>query len=222
MNKLFSTLAAGLMMVVPSYGASLLGGVADADLADETVDGWSGVTALSVPLSGGDVVEVTDFSFFASAGRADGTRYVTPLIVSRPAGSAFDAAGSIVGIGTEVQVTQEGVNNFPFALTMGTATLDLTGNDEFLAGFWQRVEGEDDVNGGVVAFTNGTGSGMFQRNEDGTTYVPALGNPVDAGHASAAGGRNYQFNLEGNVIPEPSVMWLFGLSGFALILRRRR
>lgn len=63
---------------------------------------------------------------------------------------------------------------------------------------------------------------MFQHNRDGTSYVPALNDAVEGGHVSPDGGRNYQFNLEGTVIPEPSVAWLFAVSGFALILRRRR
>ncbi len=209
-------------MTVVSNGAALLGGVSDANLADGSVDGWSGVTAISVPISGGDVVKVTDFSFFAAAGRADSTRLVTPLIVSRPIGSVFDAAGTVIGIGTEVLVTDEGVNNHPFSLTMGTDTLTLTGLNEYLPAFWQRAEGVDDVDGGVVAFGGAGGSGMFQRNEDGTSYVPAIGDPLDAGHASPDGGRNYQFNLEGEAVPEPSVFVLIGLGGFALICRRRR
>ncbi|MFT4638253.1 MAG: hypothetical protein ACI8T1_001572 [Verrucomicrobiales bacterium] len=209
-------------MTAVSHGASLLGGVDDAALADGSVDGWSGTTAISVPLSGGDTIQVTDFSFFAADGRADGTRHVTPLILARPIGSAFDAAATVIGIGTEVQVTTPGANNFPFSVTMGTDTLSLTGADEFLAGFWQRADGVDDVEGGVVAFADAGGPGMFQRNEDGLTHVPGLGGLVDAGHAAAADGRNYQFNLEGNVVPEPSVFLLIGLSGLAMIFRRRR
>lgn len=213
----------GLCLSTTSFGATLLAGVSDMDMADGEVDGWSGITALSVPISGGPVVEITDFSFYASEGRADGSRHLTPLILTRPLGSAAMDPATIIGIGAEVQVTDPGLNNHPFSVTMGATTLDLNnGTDEFLAGFWQRADGVDDEAGGVVAFASAGGSGMFQRNEDGTTYVPSIGDPVDAGHDSAAGGRNYQFNLEGNVIPEPAVAWLFALSGFALILRRRR
>lgn len=213
----------GLCLTTASHGASLLAGVDDASMADGSVDGWSGASVLSVPITGGDVVEVTDFSFFAAAGRADGTRHVTPLILARPAGSDFNASATVIGIGTSVLVTEEGLNNHPFSLTLGTATLDLNnGVDEYLAGFWQYAEGVDDTNGGVVAFGADSGTGMFQMNHDGTSYVPALGDVYDAGHASDTGGRNYQFNVEGEVVPEPSVAWLFAASGFALILRRRR
>lgn len=223
MKTTLGILGLGLCMSTTVFGASLLAGVSDANMADGEVDGWSGITALSVPIAGGDLLEVNEFSFYASEGRADGSRFVTPLILARPLGSAATDPATIIGIGAEVQVTDPGLNNHPFSLTMGASTLNLNNaTDEFLAGFWQRADGVDDVDGGVVAFAAEGGSGMFQRNEDGTTYVPGIGDPVDAGHESAEGGRNYQFNLEGDVIPEPTVAWLFALSGFALMLRRRR
>ena len=201
----------------------MLGGVSDADLAAGTPDGWSGLTVIEVPLSGGSSVQVTDFSFYANDTRgAAGTHYVTPVIVSRPQGSVPGTAGTIVGIGAEVQVTSAGVNNHPFSVTSGFDTINLTGADEFLPGFWQRAEGADDVDGGVVDFGADSGPGMFQQNLDGLTYVPMIGDLVEGGHASPEGGRDYQFNLEGEVIPEPSVAWLFGLSALALVFRRRR
>jgi hypothetical protein len=222
MRTALAWIVVGLSLIAPSYGASLLGGVPDADLSAGTPDGWSGLTVIEVPLSGGASVQVTDFSFYANDGRGGGTHYVTPVIVARPVGSAHGTAGIVVGIGAEVQVTSPGVNNHPFSVTSGFDTVNLTGADEFLPGFWQRADGVDNVDGGVVDFGADSGPGMFQQDLDGTTFVPMIDHLVEGGHASPEGGRDYQFNLEGDVIPEPSVAWLFGLSGLALILRRRR
>ena len=212
----------GLSLIAPSYGASLLAGVPDADLSAGTPDGWSGLTVIEVPLSGGPSVQVTDFSFYANDGRGAGTHYVTPVIVSRPVGSVPGTAAMVVGIGAEVQVTSPGANNHPFSVTGGFDTFDLTGAYEYLPGFWQRAEGVDNVDGGVVDFGADSGPGMFQQDLDGTNFVPTINHLVEGGHASGEGGRDYQFNVEGEIIPEPSVIWLFAFSGLALIFRRRR
>lgn len=142
MKRTLGILGLGFCLTTASHGASLLGGVADADMADGSVDGWSGVSAISVPLNNGggqgDEIQVTEFSFFAAAGRADGSRSVQPLILARPIGSGPADPAMIMGIGDPVSVTQEGLNNHPFSLLMGTDTLNLADpNYEYLGGFWQ-------------------------------------------------------------------------------------
>ena len=183
------------------------------DLADGSVDGWSGISVMdgygSIPA--GDAV--TTVNFYGSDARADGTRHVQPLIVMN------DGTTSTIWDVGPVMTATAGLNSGAWA---SNAVPD-DGNS-YWAGFWQWAEGVNNTDGGVVSFADAGGSGMFQEDEDGTSYVPAIGDEVASGHASAAGGRAYQFNVSTAAVPEPSsiVLTICAALGACGVLRRRK
>ena len=162
----------------------------------------------------GGLVEVTEASMFAGAGRAAGSHHVQAILV--------DSSNLIVWISPQLTPTADGLNVFPIS---GAGTIDATGGDLRL-GLWQWNEGQDDASGGTVAFANNGGGGMFQQNLDGSlgTGAIAIGQDVSGGqqHASGANGRDYHLEVSVSAIPEPSVFPLIALSGLGLLLRRRR
>ncbi|MCA9214441.1 MAG: hypothetical protein KDB27_15325 [Planctomycetales bacterium] len=154
--------------------------------ADGAVDGWSGISVLDGygGLPAGDAV--TAVNYYASPGRADGNHSVQPIIAENAGGN-----WSIWAVGPVDTPAAGGDYSIPWS----TAAIPSNGNT-YHPGFWQWNAGVDDADGGLVPFGDGTGSGMIQHNEDGTSYVPAIGNALTAQHASGAGGRAYQINFE--------------------------
>ena len=156
-----------------------------------TPDGWSGVSVLETAIidanTEGGLVEITEVSMFAGAGRAAGSHHVQAILV--------DSSNQIAWIGPELTPTQDGLNVFPIT---GAGTIDATGGPLRL-GLWQWNEGQDDNAGGTVAFAGGGGGGMFQQNLNGTLGAGAIsiGHDVSGGqqHASGAGGRDYHFSV---------------------------
>ena len=183
-----------------------------------TPDGWSGVSVLETAIidanTEGGLVEITEVSMFAGAGRAAGSHHVQAILV--------DSSNLIVWISPQLTPTADGLNVFPIS---GAGTIDATGGDLRL-GLWQWNEGQDDNAGGTVAFANNGGGGMFQQNLNGTlgTGAISIGHDVSGGqqHASGANGRDYHLEVSVSAIPEPSVFPLIALSGLGLLLRRRR
>ena len=184
-------------------------------------DGWSGITILETPIEG--VGTVTDWAFYADDQRAaaqPGENYATPLILSRNS----EGAVSILGVGAEVQVNVAGVHQQAFDVQSGSADFGGDASLEYLGGVWQRRDGVNNDAGGIIPFGDG-GQGMFQIDQDGATYVPEAGGDAlpAAGHASDPGGRAYAFNLQGTIIPEPSVpVLLFAAVGLGAFFNRRR
>ena len=167
-------------------------------------DGWSGVSVMETAIidsnTDGGLVEVTQVSMLAGAGRAAGTHHLQAILV--------DSNNLIAWISPELTPTVDGLNVFPIS---GAGTIDATA-------------GVDDSAGGTVAFAGGGGGGMFQQNLNGTLGAGAIsiGQAVTSGHASGAGGRDYHISVTVSAIPEPSVFPLIALSGLGLLLRRRR
>ena len=147
----------------------------------------------------------------AGADRAGGTHHIIPLLVN--------SSNEIAWVGPQLTPTVPGLNTFAIS---GAATIDATGGDLRL-GVWQWNDGVNNSAGGTITFGNG-GGGMFQMDVDGTLGADAVavGNAVSSGHASGAGGRDYNIDLTVAPIPEPSVFPLIALSGLGLLLRRRR
>ncbi|MCP4732401.1 MAG: PEP-CTERM sorting domain-containing protein [Roseibacillus sp.] len=179
-------------------------------------DGWSGVSVMETAIldsnTDGGLVEVTQVSMLAGAGRAAGTHHLQAILV--------DSNNLIAWISPELTPTVDGLNVFPIS---GAGTIDATAGDLRL-GVWQWNDGVDDSAGGTVAFAGGGGGGMFQQNLNGTLGAGAIsiGQAVTSGHASGAGGRDYHISVTVSAIPEPSVFPLIALSGLGLLLRRRR
>ena len=206
-----SILAAGIGM---ANAATVIGdGVAVAD-GTGGADGWSGVSVLESAIidsttEGGGQLQATEVSIIAQ--RFGGTNHLIPLLIN--------SANEIAWIGPQLTPTQNGLNTF--AIT-DADPIDATGGDLRL-GLWQWNDGVNNSNGGTVTFGNG-GGGMFQMDVDGTQGASAVsvGMAVTSGHASGAGGRDYNIDLTVAPIPEPSVFPLIALSGLGLLLRRRR
>ncbi|MEZ6121294.1 MAG: hypothetical protein R3C28_32660 [Pirellulaceae bacterium] len=180
-------------------------------LADGSVDGWSGITVMDGygGLPAGE--SVSTVNYYASDGRADGNRSVQPLIIKND-GGVF----SIYDVGPVDTPTAGG----EVSMSWGSSVVPNDGA-VYHPGFWQWNAGVDDTDGGVVSFAGTGGSGMFQENEDGTTYVPAIGDEVVSGHASGADGRAYQMNFT-TAVPEPSTGILAALAIIPLLALRRR
>ncbi|MDG2123583.1 MAG: CotH kinase family protein, partial [Verrucomicrobiales bacterium] len=66
-----------------------------------------------------------------------------------------------------------------------------------------QTDGGDNTNGGVIPFNGGGGAGMFQMDTVGPDHVPVVNDAVTGGHTSAAGGRDYQFNLVAEFEADP-------------------
>ena len=176
-------------------------------------DGWSGITVLNGygGLPAGE--SVSTFNYYAA--RSGGDNNVQALIAKQE-GDVY-TIWEVGPIGTP-DVDGE------HSLAWGSSTIPSDGNTYHPA-IWQWKTGVDDAEGGLVPFNGGGGSGMFQQNQNGTEYVPAVGEelfPAGQQHSSGAGGRAYQINFQ-TVVPEPSTAIL---AAFALIpllcLRRKR
>jgi len=206
---------AGLGM---ANAATVIGEGAESPFTGGTPDGWSGVSVMNTAVidssTEGGLVEVTQVSMFAGAGRAGGSHHLQAILV--------DSNNLITWISPELTPTQEGLNVFPIS---GAGTIDATAGDLRL-GVWQWNDGQDDNAGGTVAFAGGGGGGMFQQNLNGSLGADAISIGHDTGggqqHASGAGGRDYHISVTVAAIPEPTVFPLIALSGLGLLLRRRR
>ena len=156
-------------------------------------DGWSGITVLETaiidsttdPAGAGDLIEITEVSMLAGAGRAGGTHYFIPLLVN--------SLNEIAWIGPQLTPTVEGLNTFSVT---GADLVDVTA-ETYRLGVWQWNEGVNNTAGGTIAFAGSGGGGMFQQDVDGTLGAAgvALGNAVSGGHASGAGGRDYHIDV---------------------------
>ena len=158
-------------------------------------DGWSGLSYLTddypeIPVGEG----VATFNYYAVGDRANGDGNIQPVIVRDDAGVL-----SVWDVGPVDTPLEEGEQS----VAWNSSPIPGDGAS-YYAGIWQWRTGVDDTEGGLVPFNGDGGSGMMQINLDGTTYVPAAGDPLDApGHMSAPGGRAYQFNFETSII-EPA------------------
>ena len=159
----------------------------------------------------GNLVEILEVSMLAAGGRHGGTNHFKPVLV--------DSSDQIAWIGPQLTPTQVGHNIFSIT---GADPIDVS-TETYRLGVWQWNDGVNNSNGGTIAFGNG-GGGMFQMDVDGTQGASAVsvGMAVTSGHASGAGGRDYNIDLTVAPIPEPSVFPLIALSGLGLLLRRRR
>ena len=211
----FILLASGVGI---ANAATVIGEGAASPFTGGTPDGWSGVSVMNTAVidssTEGGLVEVTQVSMFAGAGRAAGTHHLQAILV--------DSNNLIAWISPTLTPTVDGLNVFALS---GAGTIDATAGDLRL-GVWQWNEGVDDSAGGTVAFAGGGGGGMFQQNLDGSLGADAISIGHDTGggqqHASGAGGRDYHISVTVSAIPEPTVFPLLALSGLGLLLRRRR
>ncbi len=207
MIRLFSFAAIILICCALTASADVIG---EDPLSDEgTPDGWSGISIMNgyggIP-AGQNVVTV---NYGANVDRADGSRHIQPLIAKEEGGEY-----TIWEVGP-VETPTGGGSSFSWT----SATIPGDGNTYHPA-VWQWADGVDNEAGGTIPFAGAGGSGMFQSDRDGTSYVPAVGDPLDAGHASGADGRAYQMNFV--TVPEPGAIVLAALAILPLTCLRRR
>ena len=163
--------------------------------ASANADGWSGVSILETaiidsstdPDGNGDLVEITEVSMYAAAGRFDGSNHLIPILLN--------SADQVAWIGPELTPTENGLNVFEIS---GEDTVD-TSNETYRLGVWQWRDNTDDDAGGTVAFGNG-GGGMFQYNVNGNLGANgiAIGDSfpaANAGHSAGPGGRDYHIDV---------------------------
>lgn len=210
MKRLLSTACAFALGLAAVSHAAVVG--EPGPFADGSVDGWSGITVMDGygVLPAGEAV--TTVNYYASDGRADGAHSVQPLIAK------LDGAGgaTVWDIGPVSTPTAGGEQ----MIAWDSLTIPDDGAS-YVPGFWQWNEGVDDTDGGLVPFGDAGGSGMFQSNKDGTSYVPAVDDVIDSGHASGAGGRAYQMNFT-TAVPEPATALLAALGVLPFLMFRRR
>jgi hypothetical protein len=210
MRKILTFAWAILLVSALSLHAAVVGEASP--LADGTPDGWSGITIMNGygGIPAGEMV--TTVNYYASQGRADGNHNVQPVIAKQVGG-----AYTIWDIGPVATPATAGEHSFAWQ----SQVIPNDGN-LYHPGFWQWQNGVDNTDGGLVAFGDG-GSGMFQQDQDGTSYVPAIGDDLttNAQHSSGAGGRAYQFNFT-TAVPEPGSIALTALAIVPLALGYRR
>jgi hypothetical protein len=141
---------------------------------------------------------VTTFNFWAEAGRADGSRRVTPILVESTAGNY-----RVIGVGTTLAPLSSGEKSEPFGLTLGTDQIDLAGGSSYHIAILQQRDGGDDNSASLIPFGNAGGSGMFVQNTVGPNHVPQLNDAVGSHFDSPAGGRNYSFNFAVEFASDP-------------------
>ena len=182
-SSLSILLAAGIGM---ANAATVIGDGVGVAVGTGGADGWSGISVLESAVidsttEGGGQLQATSVSIQA---QRIGTNHFIPLLVN--------SANEIAWIGPQLTPTVAGLNTF--AIT-GADPIDASGGDLRL-GVWQWNEGVNNSNGGTITFGNG-GGGMFQMDVDGTQGAAgvSLGMAVTSGHASGAGGRDYNVDL---------------------------
>ena len=182
-SSLSILLAAGIGM---ANAATVIGDGVGVAVGTGGADGWSGISVLESAVidsttEGGGQLQATSVSIQA---QRVGTNHFIPLLVN--------SANEIAWIGPQLTPTVAGLNTF--AIT-GADPIDASGGDLRL-GVWQWNEGVNNSNGGTITFGNG-GGGMFQMDVDGTQGAAgvSLGMAVTSGHASGAGGRDYNVDL---------------------------
>ena len=101
--------------------------------ASANADGWSGVSILETaiidsstdPDGDGDLVEITELSMYAAAGRFDGSNHLIPILLN--------SADQVAWIGPELTPSENGLNVFEIS---GEDTVD-TSNETYRLGVWQ-------------------------------------------------------------------------------------
>ena len=186
-----------LLVVLPSIASAeeIIGEGLARPFASANADGWSGVSILETaiidsstdPDGNGDLVEITEVSMYAAAGRFDGSNHLIPILLN--------SADQVAWIGPELTPTEDGLNVFEIS---GEDTVD-TSNETYRLGVWQWRDNTDDEAGGTVAFGNG-GGGMFQHNVNGNLGANgiAIGDSfpaATAGFTADAGGRDYHIDV---------------------------
>ena len=167
---------------------------------DGNADGWSGITVIETPIpthEGANTGLVTQWNYITDDGRIDGVEFeehhVTPLLIKY---DPDDDEYTIVGVGAEHTPSEEGAQlEIPFGLEKGSAAFEAGGDTTYHIAVWQRREGVNNEAGGVIPFAGAGGPGMFQMDQDGTSYEPEVDDPVTRGHQSGEDGRNYSFNF---------------------------
>jgi hypothetical protein len=169
--------------------------------------------------SGGtEVLTVDTFNFYAQ-GNGDVAPFVALLTGAGSAAGDFD----VLAVGDTrtggVDFTAGGVVSLPFA--GATPTISVPAGGILVGGIQQGRTA-----GNVVPFNINSGLNTFLTG--GTVGDPAVsvGSDIQSGGstwASLNGGRNYEYTIELNTIPEPTTATLLpAVLGGLLLLRRRR
>ena len=166
-------------------------------------------TIAAADAGGQPAFTITSVSYSVAAGR-EGNWSVVPILVN--------PSNDIVWAGDALVATVAGPNTF--AINSGPIA---HGGLDHRIGFYQWQNGAgNNTNGGTITFGNAGGEGMFQMDVDSTVVGAGdvVGLNVVGGHSSPT--RDYNYENEIAFVPEPSAIGLLGLTGLAIMLRRRR
>ena len=167
-----------------------------------------------------EIYSVDRFNFFAQ-GDGDVTPFVALLTAPGTAPGDYDvlAVGTTrVGGGTDF--TAGSLVNLPFG---GSPSITVPNGATLVGGIQQGASV-----GNVVPFNSNSGFDTFITGGGGATDTGSVSvaGDITAGGSTwttLSGGRNYEFTIEANLIPEPSTALLLpaALGGLLLIRRRR-
>ncbi len=219
-----STAVAILALSGSSHSATVIGNAASDRGA---TDGFSGqMFVLNANLSSLAGQAVTSWNFFNNANN----NAVTPVLVEDMGGGSF----AVRGIGTTVVSSASGLQGGAFGLVSGTSTISLNYYAGYFDGSWNGSASA--VNQGAVEFDSvddppvpgqidSTGTIWLHNTPDGSDNPANLGvgavNLSDTNFGTAVIGRHHSINFTADPVPEPSVALLGGLTGLALLRRRR-
>ena len=163
-------------------------------------DGWSGISVIETPIPESDDGQtqgtVSSWNYITDSGRVGSVEnleyHVTPLLIESD-GDEY----RIAAVGEAHTPSEGGAQlGIPFTPIDGSAEFDVSGDLTYHIAVLQQREEVDNGNGGVIPFAGAGGPGMFQMDTPGPDHEPAVGDPIDRGHESAEGGRNYSFNFD--------------------------
>ena len=217
--------AVGILALSGSIHAATVIGNATTDRG--TTDAYSGqMFILNANLSSLAGQVVTSWSFFNN----NTTNAVTPVLVEDMGDGSF----AVRGIGTTVVSSASGLQGGAFGLVSGTSTISLNYYAGYFDGSWNGSASA--VNQGAVEFDSvddppvpgqidSTGTIWLHNTPDGSDNPANLGvgavNLSDTNFGTAVIGRHHSINFTADPVPEPSVALLGGLTGLALLRRRR-
>ena len=163
---------------------------------DATLDGWSFTGVFTTPLDSGNPDEtfgsvVGQPVLYYAQPREDVETYrIFPLIAINEGGDY-----ELIAHGSGHVPVASGLNSYvPTWTGITEIETDTIPGVTYHIGFGMTRIGIENDNGGIIPFNDAGGAGIIVRDDDTSDpdWVPALGPWVD-GHASAPGGRDYQY-----------------------------
>jgi len=169
---------------------------------------------------GAETYSLGNFNFYAQ-GNGDVTPFVALLTGAGTGVGDYDVlAVGTTRVGGGADFTAGGVISLAFG---GSGSISVPNGATLVGGIQQGTS-----NGNVVPFNSNSGLNTFITGGGGATdagSVSVAGDITAGGTTwtSLSGGRNYEFTIEANLVPEPSTTLLIPAAlGGLLLMRRRR